>query len=142
MKIFHCRQNSYSPHQDKLVLQCHLCSGLMIGYSCFNHHSEGCNTAFEVNECWKPENYRPLLQQDGSISFLAKGIDCNKCKKQQMMSTFPTNSEKAFALRIMKWARLVFLLVVRKHWEKIIKLTGKHSFVDPEMLNIVLSYLT
>ena len=142
-RIFsHRRRDDFNTHKDKLVLQCQLCSGLMVGYKCHEHHYENCHFAFKLNKCWEPENYRPILQKDGSINLLAKWIDCNKCEGQRKLSICTTISEMILAYNVLKWARLTFLLARRRRWERMLKLTSKHTFVGPEMLHKVLRFLT
>ena len=141
-RIFsHRRRDDFNPHKDKLVLQCQLCSGLMVGYKCHEHHYENCHSAYKLSKCWEPENYRPVLQNDGSINFLAKWIDC-KCERQRKLSACSSVSEMILAYRLLKWARLTFLLACRRHWEMILKLTSKHSLVGPLILDKVLRFLT
>ena len=140
-RIFsHSFRKDYNPHKDKLVLQCQLCSGLMIGYKCFERHLENYHTAHKSSKCWESENYRPILQVDRNSNLLAKWIDC-KCEGQRKMSRCTTISEMTLAYNILKWARLTFLLVWRRRWEGILKLTNMHNFVEPESLDEVLTYL-
>ena len=131
----------FHQHRDKLIVQCHLCSGLMIGFKCHAHHYEHCHLAHNFPKCWELENYRPILEKDGSINFLAKWIDC-KCERQRNLSACSSVSEMILAYRLLKWTRFAFLLACRRHWERILKLTCKHALVGPEMLDKVLRFLT
>jgi hypothetical protein len=138
---FYRGPDDFHQHRDKLILQCHLCSGLMIGFKCHGHHYEHCHFAHNLSKCWEPENYRPVLQNDGSINFLAKWIDC-KCEGQRKLSSCSSVSEMILAYRVLKWARLTFLLACRRRWERTLKLTSKHALVGPEMLDKVLRFLS
>jgi len=138
---FYRGPDGFYQHRDKLILQCHLCSGLMIGFKCHAHHYEHCHLAHNLRKCWEPENYRPILQNDGRINFLAKWIDC-KCERQRKLSACSSVSEMFLAYRSLKWARLTFLLACRRHWEMTLKLTSKQALVEAEILDKVLKFLT
>ena len=138
---FYRGSDEFCPRRNKLILQCHLCSGLMIGFKCHAHHNEHCHLAHNRGKCWEPENYRPVLQNDGSINFLAKWVDC-RCERQRKLSACSSVSEMILAYRLLKWARLTFLLACRRHWEMILKLTSKQALVGPLILDKVLRFLT
>ena len=141
MQLLHRKRRNYSPLQEKLILQCNLCSGLVVGFPCFEHHREECSNLVHAIDRWKLENYRPLLQQDGKISFLGKWIDCNKCKRQQIMANFLPGT-LTFKLKIINWARLTFLLQRRRKAMAAIKLSKLQLLSDHVLLMLVLQFIT
>ena len=139
-QLMHRKRRPYSPLQEKLVLQCDRCSGFVVGFPCFEHHRENCCNLHHTIDVWKLENYRPLLQQDGDISFLCKWIDCSKCKRQQIMANFLPGS-LPFKLRIINWARLTFLLQRRRKAMAAIKLSRLKLLSDPVLSMLVLQFI-
>ena len=115
----------------KLVYQCYLCSHLLAGNICFEHHCSECK------EPRQPLNYRPLQQHNKNPAFLCKWLDCSKCKLQKVIASAKPGSFTSLRFRVVCWARMIFLLIAKHRVMMSWKITCKYPKLDQATFNLV-----
>ena len=125
----------------KVALQCFNCSGLLFGKICLKHHAKDCRANPRTYEHWSPQNFRPIARHDKNPSLLCKWLDCTKCRLQYVLAKSSSRSFLSLRLRILCWARMVFLLTTKHQALMTWVRTCKRPPLIKESLCIVVDFL-
>ena len=136
------RQSSLSTLSQKVVLQCHRCTGLVVSYICYEHHIKDCCRITQVQDLWKPPNYAPLRQHDMNTTHLCKWLDCKHCKLQQILAASKPSSFLGLRMRRVSWCRFVYLLLARLKVRHVWNLTCRQPALDVISVAMIISYVT
>jgi hypothetical protein len=136
------RQSSLSTLPQKVVLQCHRCTGLVISYICYEHHIKDCCRITRTHDLWKPPNYVALRQHDMNTTHLGKWLDCKQCKLQQILAASKPGSFLGLRMRRVSWCRFVYLLIAKHRVRQVWKQTCRHPVLDESTITIICSFVT
>ena len=139
---YRLRQSSLSTLPQKVVLQCHRCTGLVVSYICFEHHIKDCCRITRTQDLWKPPNYAPLRQHDMNTTHLCKWLDCKHCKLQQILAASKPSSFLGLRMRRVSWCRFVYLLLARLKVRHVWNQTCRQPALDVITVAMIISYVT
>ena len=125
----------------RVALQCFNCSGLLFGKICMKDHFKVCREKPRTYEHWSPQNFRPIARHDKNPSLLCKWLACPNCSLQHMLARSPERSFLSLRLKLLCWARLVFLLTAKHKVKAVWAQTCKRPPLFKEALGLVVDFL-
>ena len=136
------RHGSRSKLPCKVVIQCHRCTGLLVGIICFERRESTCEKATREGNQWTPQNYSALPKHDQNDSHLCKWLDCCKCKLQQALAKSKPKSYLGLRMRLVCWRRITYLLIAKYKVKLMLKLTCKFPRLDSASVSAIVDFVT
>ena len=125
----------------KVALHCFNCSGPLIWEINMKDHLKVCRAIPRTFEHWSRQNFRPIARHDKNPSLLRKWLACPKCRLQRILARSPERSFPASRLKLLYWARLVFLLTSKHKVKRVWAQACICPFLIEDSLGVLIDFL-